>query len=82
MDVFLKAAIKNVLQQPAVAMIVFRRDDHQSIGTFHPRSETWVFYRLPSIVGAQRQLGDVNQLSFYRATLLEFIDQQACRVRA
>jgi hypothetical protein len=60
-NVFLEAAIQNMLQQAREAVGVFGSNDHNRVSAFHCRRETRILAPFTRIVDGQIQFGDIDQ---------------------
>src|SRR5262249_5827358 len=81
-DVFLEAAVEDVLEQAGKTVVVFRRDDDQGVGSLHCLGKTGIFDCLSGVINGKTQLGYIDQFRDHTLTLPDLFPNELGRMTA
>src|SRR5678810_95657 len=80
MDVLLQATIENMLQQTGETVVVFRSNDHDSVGLCHRLRELRPHDSLAGVIDGNLHLGDIDELRGHTLELLQLAYNEPCGV--
>src|SRR6266542_7006116 len=65
-----------MFQQPGLAVVIFRRNDHKAVGAFADCREFGILDLLAGIVNWNLQIANINQFSFNAFAFLDFTEDE------